>query len=71
MYIFAAPLSAYTLYLTVNKYFYNQDIPESIYSILDFLLGSDRQPLGNFFTFILIHSKLKNKFIYFFQNISE
>ncbi|XP_051160734.1 polyprenol reductase-like [Leptopilina boulardi] len=44
-YIVTAPLAIYSLFLTVNKYFYNENIPENIYFILDLLMGHNRKPL--------------------------
>ncbi|XP_033216850.1 polyprenol reductase [Belonocnema kinseyi] len=45
MYLFAAPFSMCILYLAICRYFYNMNVPENIYSTLDFLLGNDRQSL--------------------------
>ncbi|XP_043467105.1 polyprenol reductase-like [Leptopilina heterotoma] len=44
-YIFTAPIAIYSLITLIYKYFYNENIPEIVYLILDFLMGHKRKPL--------------------------
>ncbi|XP_043467070.1 polyprenol reductase-like [Leptopilina heterotoma] len=64
-YIFAAPLSMFALYLVTNKYFYNKEIPNYIFDILDLSLGKQREtsvpPANTIFALILLTGHLTKR----------
>nr|XP_012228980.1 PREDICTED: polyprenol reductase-like [Linepithema humile] len=44
-YILTGPLFTTLLYFALNRYFFSQNIPESLLSLLDIFLGTSRKPL--------------------------
>ncbi|KAF7992001.1 hypothetical protein HCN44_010821 [Aphidius gifuensis] len=44
-YIFSAPVSALTLIIVINRYFYNGELSNTVCWLLDLQLGSSRKPL--------------------------